>query len=202
VRPGKAHAGEGFAVVPESVLYAPVSSNAKVLWAVIRRHADPLLHAYPGGRRMAELMGVSQETVRRAKVELVEAGLLVAVERYDEAGRRTTDDLFLRTPGVPPQICGGPPTDSGGEEGDPHRFEGDDPHRFVGGNSKAVELEPEELEVVTRADNSRGPRPPTDTSPLTPDPSRRERNLAWVRAIRAGITPVEVDVREGDSETA
>lgn len=88
--------GEGFAVLPEAILYAPgVSPTAKLLWATYARHADRLGRAYPGRQRLAELLGVSPETVKRAKAELAEAGLIRVKERFDEAGRRTTDDVFL-----------------------------------------------------------------------------------------------------------
>lgn len=88
--------GEGFAVVPEAVLYAPgVSSVAKLLWAVFARHADQDGRSYPGRKRLAELLAVSEDTIKRAKKELVEAGLIAVKERFDDAGRRTTDDVFL-----------------------------------------------------------------------------------------------------------
>lgn len=141
--------GEAFAVVPESVLYAPVSANAKVLWAILQRHSDRRGQCYPGRRRMAELMGgVSEETVKRAKRELVDAGLIMTRPRHDDQGRQTTDLVFLTPRGVkfdPP----------GGVTDDP-------PYR------DAVELEPEELDPLTPT--SAPKRHPTDTTPIQAGP--------------------------------
>lgn len=99
--------GDGFVVVPEAILYAPgVSPMAKILWGVYARHANKEGWAYPGRQRLAELIGVSPDTIKRAKAELAAAGLITVKERYDEQGRRTTDDVFLhharctRAPGV------------------------------------------------------------------------------------------------------
>ena len=87
--------GQRFAVVPDTVLYAKVPSHAKVLWAILSRHADPEGHCYPAKGRLADLMGVSGDTVRRAKEDLVEAGLMTCRPRYDDTGRRTSDDVCL-----------------------------------------------------------------------------------------------------------
>lgn len=88
--------GERFAIVPDDVLMAEVSANAKVLWALLARHADPEGGCYPGLKNLAGLMKVSTDTVSRAKKELIEAELLTAEERYDDQGRRTSDHLFLQ----------------------------------------------------------------------------------------------------------
>lgn len=88
--------GEGFAVIPDAVLYSDVSTNAKVLYAIFARHADPEGRCYPGLKRLGALMGCSEDTIKRAKRELVDAKLIECHERYDDAGRRTTDDVFLQ----------------------------------------------------------------------------------------------------------
>ncbi len=91
--------GERYAVVPDFVLTADVSCNAKLLWIAYQRHADPDGRCFPSRRRVAEqyMNGVSIDTVKRAKKELVEAGLIAVDERYDDAdnGRRTTDHVTL-----------------------------------------------------------------------------------------------------------
>lgn len=164
--------GDGFAVVPDAVIFAEVSSNAKVLWAILQRHADPHGRCYPGRRRMAELMGVSEDTIKRVKKELVDAELLCAAERFDEHGRRTTDNLILHH-----ARCKDAPT--GGCKDAPTYID-------------AVELEPEELDPQTPTAPR---RPPTDTRPLfvsdLPEatPADRARALEWVRAIRNGAVP-------------
>lgn len=96
--------GEPFAVIPESVIYAEVGVTAKVLWGVLALHADSGGRCYPGRKRLAELMRVSEDTVKRAKKELADAGLIRCEERFGEDGRRTTDDLFLH----PPRCTGAP----------------------------------------------------------------------------------------------
>lgn len=138
--------GERFAVVPDSVLFADVSPNAKLLWAILARHASPEGSCYPGRKRMAELMRVSEDTVKRAKRELIDAHLLVAEARRDEQGRQTTDLLFLHPRGctvAPPGGCTVAP-----------------PYR------KAVELNQEELNPPTP--HRAAKRAPTDTGPINP----------------------------------
>lgn len=115
--------GDQFAVVPDEILSAPISANAFRLWAILQRHSDVLGHCYPARARLAEMMNVSHDTVSRAKKELVEAGWLTCLERFDDQGRRTSDDLFLHPPRRTPA------------EG--VRRTGADT------NTKAVELEPE-----------------------------------------------------------
>lgn len=105
--------GEAFAVIPESVLYGEVSVNAKVLYAIFSRHADPEGRCYPGRKRLAELMRVSEDTIKRAKKELLDAELITCEERFDLDGRRTTDDVILhhaRCTGAPDPRCTGAPT--------------------------------------------------------------------------------------------
>lgn len=116
--------GQRFAQIPDGVLYAiGVSANAKILWAILQRHADPAGACYPGRKRMADLMGVSEETVKRAKAELVKAKLIECTPRFDTGGRRTTDQILLH----------------GGHRSDPYGGVKDDPT-----NNKAFELDPEE----------------------------------------------------------
>lgn len=103
--------GEKYAVVPEAIIEADISVNAKFLWVIFRLHADPEGRCYPGRKRLAELMRCSAETVKRAKKELLEAKLIVCYERYGEDGRRTTDDVYLTPPRVttdPPRVTSDP----------------------------------------------------------------------------------------------
>jgi len=174
--------GEAFAVVPESVLYADVSPTAKLLWAILQRHADRQGACYPGRKRMAERMRVSEDTVKRAKRELIDAGLLVAQARHDDQGRQTTDLLYLHPRGgkfAPP---------GGGMDAPPYR--------------DAVELEKEELDPPTPQHARK--RRPTDTSPIsasprmpdwTPEPKAtaedRARAARRLREIRQQFTPAD-----------
>lgn len=115
--------GDQFAIIPEGLLDAPISANAFRLWAIFQRHSDVLGHCYPSRNRLAEMMRVSHDTIARAKRELVDAGMITCLERYDDSGRRTSDDVFLHPP----------------------RRKGASGVRRTGAsvNSKAVELEPE-----------------------------------------------------------
>jgi DNA-binding transcriptional MocR family regulator len=159
--------GEGFAIAPDTVLFADISINARLLWIILQRHSDPDGRCYPGRKRLATIMGCSEVTVTRAKKELSDAGLLIVKERFDEAGRRTTDDLFLRHA----------------------RRKNDATGRvvFAPTNSKAVELEPEEPDFAPGAAKPAAPRPPTDTRPIPagkPTPAERETALQKLREIR------------------
>lgn len=88
--------GDAFAIIPEHVLYSDVSSNAVRLYGIFARHADPEGRAYPGLKRLAELMKCSEDTIRRAKKELVDAGFVTTEIRTDTEGRRVSDNVYLQ----------------------------------------------------------------------------------------------------------
>lgn len=103
-----------FAIVPEAVLFADVSHTAKVLWAVLAWCADRDGYCYPGATYLAEALGVSTDTVRRSKRKLADAGLLTCEERFDDTGRRISDDIqlgagYARVRGAPSKNAGGDP---------------------------------------------------------------------------------------------
>jgi DNA-binding transcriptional regulator YhcF (GntR family) len=159
---GKAF-GERFAIIPDSILNANISANAFRLFAILQRHSDVLGHCYPGRNRLAEIMKCSHDTVARAKRELVDGGFITCQERYDDAGRRTTDDIFLHPP---------------------RRKDASTVRRKdASTNSKAVELDPDELEVVVSPQNVT-PLPITLPKPL--DDDARRRGAAYFRALRKG----------------
>jgi len=149
--PGKLY-GPGYAILPDVVLYSGVSPNAKLLWAVLQRHAGPEGRCYPGLKRLGQLLGVSEQTVRRAKQELLEAKLITCHERYDEAGRRTSDDVILV----------GAPTKS--DRGDPIKF----------GRVISIEKEPE------RTNAREAPQNPTPLA-FDPDYWIDDKGRTWVR---------------------
>lgn len=160
---GKAF-GERFAIIPDTILYAPISANAFRLWAILQRHCDVLGHCYPGRNRLAEIMGVSHDTIARAKKELVEAELITCQERYDDQGRRTTDDVFLHPP----------------RRKDASYVRRKDASTYI----EAVELDPDELEV--------GVHPKNFTPPAIPpalDADTRRRGAEFFRALRTGEAP-------------
>lgn len=172
---GKSYAEQKFAVVPEDVLYAEISANAVRLWAILERHSGIDGRCYPGRKRMAELMRVSEDTITRVKAELVKAELLEATERFDQDGRRTSDDLILR--------------------GARRKFADTGRRKFADTNSNAVEPEPEERELPLPPHRPQQ-RDPTDTRPIqtsrqvpvwVPEPKAtaddRARGLRHIREI-------------------
>lgn len=87
-------ADDYFAVIPESVLYADISSHAVRVYAVLRRYADKQGSAHPSRKTIAEHAHVSIDTVKRAVSELEEHGFLMREERFSE-GRRTSNSYHL-----------------------------------------------------------------------------------------------------------
>lgn len=85
-----------FAIVPEFVLYAPISSNAVRLFAVLHRYANTNLKAWPSRKTLADAMGVSTATIDRAKDELVEIGALLVENRISDLGDPTSNLYTLR----------------------------------------------------------------------------------------------------------
>jgi len=99
--------GDAFAIIPDQILFADVSANAVRLYGIFALHADPTGRAYPGLKRMAELMRVSEDTIRRAKKELVDARLIRVEARFDDAGRQVTDNVYLPNRGRKTATPGG-----------------------------------------------------------------------------------------------
>lgn len=88
-------ATEYFAIIPESVLLAPISSNAVRLYAILNRFANAQGKAWPSRRTLAEMMGVSVATVDRAKDELVDLGALHVENRLGPNGDLTSNIYTL-----------------------------------------------------------------------------------------------------------
>ena len=99
---GEIRASDYFAIVPEYVLYAPVSSNAVRLFAILHRYANTNLRAWPSRKTLAEAMNVSTATVDRAKDELVDLGAVIIEHRTTDLGDPTSNLYILRmTPDAP-----------------------------------------------------------------------------------------------------
>jgi DNA-binding transcriptional MocR family regulator len=186
--------GEGFAIVPDSVLLAEISANGVRLWALLQRHSDPEGRCYPGRKRMAQLLGVSEDTITRAKRELAEAGLLLVKERFDAEGRRTTDDLFLRQ-ARRKFAATGRRTGAAAEQ-EPEELEPPSPsnQRAVGANARAL------------GTNPRARRAPTDTSPILPwvpeEPATAEERQRAAQKLREISTTALRELLEQDQDTA
>lgn len=86
-----------FAIVPEWVLTADISSNAVRLYAVLNRFANSSGRAWPSRRTLAEIMRLSVATVDRAKDELITIGALTVEHRTGPAGDPSSNLYTLLT---------------------------------------------------------------------------------------------------------
>lgn len=86
-----------FAIIPEWVLHAEISSNAVRLYGVLNRFANSRGVAWPSRKTIADLMGVSVATVDRAKDELVDIGALHIEHRTGPAGDPSSNLYTLAT---------------------------------------------------------------------------------------------------------
>ena len=84
-----------FAIVPEWILHAEISSNAVRLYAILHRFANSRGVAWPSRKTIAEAMRCSTATVDRAKEELVEIGALTVHNRTTDAGDPTSNLYVL-----------------------------------------------------------------------------------------------------------
>jgi hypothetical protein len=115
--PSDRYRGGKFAVVPEWVVVHPgLSDRAVRLYALIARRINTETGAATIRRRLlAETLGVSVDTVDRARTELVAVGALSTVERYHEGGNRAANEWLLVFD--QPQICGYPQPQNSGDPG-------------------------------------------------------------------------------------
>ncbi len=80
-----------FAIVPEWVLDADISSAAIRLYAVLRRYADRDGMCFPSRQTLASRMRCSDRTVDSAIKELLELGALEKERRYKDDGGYTSN---------------------------------------------------------------------------------------------------------------
>lgn len=90
-------ADDYFAILPEWVLHADISSNAVRLWAILNRYANSNGHAWPSRKTIATAMRCSTATVDRAREELVAIGALTVIQRTTDAGDPTSNLYVLHT---------------------------------------------------------------------------------------------------------
>ncbi len=96
--------GYTFGRVPTWLLDEPVPDRAVRLFALLTRYADQEGRGYPGRRTLAERLRCSVDSVDRALRDLVDAGAVRVVERWDgdgDGGQLTNDYHLLehRDPG-------------------------------------------------------------------------------------------------------
>ena len=88
-------ASEYFAILPESVLFAAISSNAVRLYCILRRRADEKSNAcYPSQKYLADSMFCSTRTVQRALDELIKIGAVTVEHRMIEGTDAYTSNMY------------------------------------------------------------------------------------------------------------
>jgi hypothetical protein len=88
-------ASEYFAILPESVLFAAISSNAVRLYCILRRRADEKSNAcYPSQKYLADSMYCSTRTVQRALEELIKIGAVTVEHRMIEGTDAYTSNMY------------------------------------------------------------------------------------------------------------
>lgn len=86
-----------FSLVPEWVVYAPISDRAVRLYAVLARHADDsTLEAWPSRRTLWKLMHCSEHSLDAAVKELKSLGALSFEHRYGTNGAPTSNLWIIR----------------------------------------------------------------------------------------------------------
>ena len=88
-------ASDYFAIIPEWLLDAPISSNAVRLYAILNRYANSQGRAWPSRKTIATAMKCSTATVDRARDELVAVGALTVIQRTSDAGDPTSNLYVL-----------------------------------------------------------------------------------------------------------
>lgn len=112
------HRDYHFAQLPEWVLYHPdLSAQAVRVFGALDRHAGTAGSCYPSLSRLSQLLGCSQDTVRRALADLAEVGAVTVIPTYVEATgedgeptgkmRQTANTYELH--GAPPSEVAAPP---------------------------------------------------------------------------------------------
>ena len=102
-----------FAMVPEWVLYADISSNAVRVYATLRRFADQGGLCYPSRRLLAVKCHCSPATIDRALDELQAVGAVIVQGRVNKSGDRTSNlYTVLSVPNGSPVDQGGSPVDN------------------------------------------------------------------------------------------
>ena len=85
-----------FAIIPEWVLYADISSSAIRLYCTLARFADDHGRCHPSRKTIAEKMRCSTKTIDRAVAELIEIGALSVFHNTSQDGDYAPNDYHLR----------------------------------------------------------------------------------------------------------
>lgn len=84
-----------FAIIPEWVLYAEMSSNAVRLYCVLRRYADTQGKCHPSRATLASQCQISQPTLSKAVEELMTIGALEVRHRRTKQGDYTSNQYTV-----------------------------------------------------------------------------------------------------------
>lgn len=104
-----------FCIIPEWVLYAPISSHAVRLYGTLQRYADKDSgQCHPSRKTLAEKCGLSLSSLDRALIELVELGAVKKQQRVSSNGDWTSNIYTVITSaGVSSQVNTPITTDEG-----------------------------------------------------------------------------------------
>jgi len=81
-----------FCIIPEWVLYAPISSNAVRLYGTLQRYADKDSgQCHPSRKTLADKCNLSLSSLDRALIELVEIGAIHKKQRLSDKGDFTSN---------------------------------------------------------------------------------------------------------------
>jgi len=95
-----------FCIIPEWVLYAPISSNAVRLYGTLQRYADKDSgQCHPSRKTLADKCNLSLSSLDRALIELVEIGAIHKKQRLSDKGDFTSNIYTVITnAGVSSQV--------------------------------------------------------------------------------------------------
>lgn len=89
-----------FAILPEWVLYAPITPNAKITYAVLQRYANSEGICFPSRATLANRIGVSVRAIDRALGELQDINAVRVQRRKSPEGGWTSSLYHVRTNNV------------------------------------------------------------------------------------------------------
>lgn len=87
-----------FAPIPEDVLYdLALSAQAVRIYGVLMRYGLTPGSCFPSHKTIGERVGSSERSVQRPLRELVKAGWITKVRRFNKRGERTSDGYHVHT---------------------------------------------------------------------------------------------------------
>ena len=80
----------------QKIYHSELNHRARAVYMYLKDHADREGKCWPGIRTMAQELGLSRSTVKRALDDLCKAGLLAREPRWRENGSLTSNLYRLR----------------------------------------------------------------------------------------------------------